>query len=154
LKKQPTTRMCFVCGESNPAGVRVRFYEQADGSVLARFRGADEHQGYPGRMHGGVISAIMDETMARANMTAAGDTALGITVTLTLRYCKPVPLETDLTAVARVTKEWPRMFEGRAELHLPDGEVAAEATGRYVKVDLATMPEFDMQREEWCVRPD
>jgi acyl-coenzyme A thioesterase PaaI-like protein len=146
--------MCFVCGESNPAGVRVRFYEQVDGSILARFRGADEHQGYPGRMHGGVISAIMDETMARANMTAAGDTALGITVTLTLRYCKPVPLETDLTAVARVTKEWPRMFEGRAELRLPDGAVAAEASGRYVKVDLATMPEFDMQLEEWCVRPD
>jgi len=26
-RKQPTSRMCFVCGESNPAGVHVRFYE-------------------------------------------------------------------------------------------------------------------------------
>lgn len=154
MKKQPTSRMCFVCGESNPAGVRVRFYEQADGSVLSRFCGTDEHQGYPGRMHGGVITAILDETMARANMSAAGETALGITVTLTLRFCKPVPLETGLTAVARITREWPRMFEATAELHLPDGEVAAEASGRYVKVDLAGMPDFDMQREEWYVRPE
>ena len=64
MKKQPTSRMCFVCGESNPAGVHVRFYEQEDGSVLARFTPQDQHQGYPGRMHGGVITAVMDSALA------------------------------------------------------------------------------------------
>jgi hypothetical protein len=37
---------------------------------------------------------------------------------------------------------------------LPDGTVATEATGRYVKVDLGQMPDFDPEREEWFVRPD
>ncbi len=44
--------MCFVCGESNDFGVHGRFYEQDDGTVLARYCAAEEHQGYPSRMHG------------------------------------------------------------------------------------------------------
>lgn len=154
MKKQPTSRMCFICGESNAAGVHVRFYEQADGTVLARCRLADEHQGYPGRAHGGVITAILDETIARAVMVQAGDLTNGVTVQITVRFCKPVPLETELTAVGRITKEWPRMFEGSAELLLPDGSVAAESTGRYVKADMSNPAVFDPVREEWYVRPD
>jgi acyl-coenzyme A thioesterase PaaI-like protein len=154
LKKQPTSRMCFVCGESNPAGIHMQFYTQADGSVTGYFCGDDMHQGYPARMHGGIITAILDETMARAVMAAAGDLACGVTVQMTVRFCKPVPLQTELKTVARITKDWPRMFEGAAEVLLPDGTVATEATGRYVKVDLGQMPDFDPEREEWFVRPD
>jgi hypothetical protein len=46
------------------------------------------------------------------------------------------------------------MFEGSAELILPDGTVAAEATGRYVKADLSNPEVFDPVRAGWCVRPD
>jgi uncharacterized protein (TIGR00369 family) len=154
VKKQPTSRMCFVCGERNVAGVHIRCYEQADGTVLARFCAAEEHQGYPGRVHGGVITAILDEAMARAIMVKEGDLVCGITVQITVRFSRPVPLETELTAVARMSKEWPRMFEGTAELLLPDGSVAAEATGRYVKADMSNPELFDPAAEEWYVRPD
>ena len=146
--------MCFVCGESNPAGVHVRFYEQEDGSVLARFAGADHHQGYPGRMHGGVISAIMDEAMGRAIMIPHGETIWGVTAELNIRYCKPVPLGVELTAVGRIVSENRRLFEGSGELHLPDGAVAVEATGKYVKLDISQIADFDHEREEWYVRPD
>jgi hypothetical protein len=60
MKKQPTSRMCFVCGESNPAGVHVRFYEGEDGLLLAR-HGCRPPPRLPGRMHGGVITAIMTD---------------------------------------------------------------------------------------------
>ena len=39
MKKQPTSRMCFICGERNPAGLHMRFYEQDDGSLLGKFTG-------------------------------------------------------------------------------------------------------------------
>ena len=97
MKKQPTTRMCFVCGESNPAGVHVRFYEQDDGSLLARFTPQDQHQGYPGRMHGGVITAVMDECVGRAIMIKYGEAIWGVTAELNVRFRKPVPLEVELT---------------------------------------------------------
>jgi acyl-coenzyme A thioesterase PaaI-like protein len=154
VKKQPTSRNCFVCGESNPAGVHVRFYEREDGSVLSRFTGADHHQGYPGRMHGGVITAIMDETMGRAIMINYGDSIWGVTVELTVRFRKPVPLGVELTAAGRIVTEKARLFEGTGELYLPDGTVAVEAEGKYVKLDLERIGTFDPVREQWGVRPD
>ena len=154
MKKQPTSRMCFVCGERNPAGVHVRFYEQEDGSVLARFTGQEHHQGYPGRMHGGVITAIMDETMGRAIMIPHGETVWGVTAELSLRFRKPVPLGVELTAVGRIVSENARLFEGCGELYLPDGTVAVEGTGKYVKLDIRKIGDFDPVREQWGVRPD
>jgi uncharacterized protein (TIGR00369 family) len=154
MKKQPSSRMCFVCGESNPAGVHVRFYEQEDGSLLARFTGADHHQGYPGRMHGGVITAIMDETMGRAIMIARGEAIWGVTAELTLRFRKPVPLGVELTASGRIVSEKSRAFEGAGELYLPDGTVAVEGSGKYVKLDITRIGEWDPEREQWYVRPD
>ena len=154
MKKQATSRMCFVCGESNPAGVRVRFYEQEDGSLLARFTGADHHQGYPGRMHGGVIAAIMDETMGRAIMIAHGEAIWGVTGELSLRFRKPVPLGVELTAIGRIVSEKSRTFDGSGELYLADGTVAVEGTGKYVKLDISRIGEWDAEREQWYVRPD
>jgi uncharacterized protein (TIGR00369 family) len=154
MKKQPTSRMCFVCGESNPGGVHVHFYEQEDGSLLARFTGADHHQGYPGRMHGGVITAIMDETMGRAIMIRHGEAIWGVTAELNVRFRKPVPLGVELTAIGRIVSEKSRTFEGAGELYLPDGSVAVEGSGKYVKLDISRIADFDEDREEWYVRPD
>jgi uncharacterized protein (TIGR00369 family) len=154
MKKQPTSRMCFVCGESNPAGMHVRFYEGEDGSLLARFTGADHHQGYPGRMHGGVITAIMDETMGRAIMITHGEAVWGVTAELSIRFRKPVPLDVELTAIGRIVSEKSRTFEGTGELYLPDGSVAAEGIGKYVKLDISRIADFDAEREQWYIRPD
>lgn len=154
MKKQPTSRMCFVCGESNPAGVRVRFYEQEDGSLLARFTPQEQHQGYPGRMHGGVITAVLDETVGRAIMIRYGEVLWGVTAELSMRFRRPVPLGVELTAVGRITAENSRLFEGTGELYLPDGTVAVEASGKYVKLDISKIADFDAEREEWYVRPD
>jgi uncharacterized protein (TIGR00369 family) len=154
MKKQPTSRMCFICGESNPAGVHVRFYEQDDGTLLARFTGREQHQGYPGRMHGGVITAVMDEAVGRAIMIKYGEAIWGVTAELNVRFRKPVPLDVELIVVGRITNEASRLFEGTGELYLPDGTVAVEAAGKYVKLDIAKIADFDSEREEWYVRPD
>ena len=152
--KQPSSRMCFVCGESNPAGVHVRFYEQEDGSVLARFTGDDHHQGYPDRMHGGVITAVLDETIGRAINVRHGDAIWGVTAELTVRFRKPVPLEVELTAVGRIVTENRRLFQGSGEIRLPDGPVAAEASGKFIKLEEEQLDGWDTKREEWYVRPD
>jgi acyl-coenzyme A thioesterase PaaI-like protein len=154
MNKQPTSRMCFVCGERNPAGVHVRFYEREDGSVLACFTGADHHQGYPGRMHGGVITAVMDEAIGRAIMIKYGNGIWGVTAELTMRFRQPVPLGVELTVVGRITKESSRLFEGAGQLLLPDRTVAVEGAGKYMKLPIDQIADFDAEREEWYVRPD
>lgn len=147
LKKQPNSKMCFICGMKNIAGVKVFFYEQDDGSVLARFTGREIHQGYPGRMHGGVISGILDETMGRAVMFNGGE-IWGVTVALEARFKHPVPLDVELTAVGRIVKDRQFYFKGTGELRLPDGTVAVEATGKYWKMPLADIADFDAEPVE------
>jgi uncharacterized protein (TIGR00369 family) len=134
--------------------MHVHFYEQEDGSLLAKFTGAEHHQSYPGRMHGGVITSVLDETIGRAIMMRYGADIWGVTVELNVRFLKPVPLETPLTAVGRITVDRSRMFEGTGELLLPDGTAAVTCTGKYIKMDITKIADFVEEREEWYVRPD
>ena len=66
--KQPNSKMCFGCGLDNSFGLKSRFYELETGELLAVFQPAKQHQGYPGRLHGGLAAAILDETIGRAIM--------------------------------------------------------------------------------------
>ena len=154
MNKQPNSRMCFICGVKNIAGVHVRFYEPGDGTVLARFCGQEVHQGYPGRFHGGVLAGILDETLGRAIRLEHGDDVWGVTAELTIRYRQPVPLEIELEAIGRITGERRRLFEASGEVLLPDGSVAVEATGKFVKLLPEVLAEFDPEAEEWQVIPD
>ena len=52
MKKQPNSQMCFACGLENPIGLKMAFYEDDEGRVVANFTTRDEHQGYPGVVHG------------------------------------------------------------------------------------------------------
>jgi hypothetical protein len=61
MQNQPNSRMCFVCGIDNPIGLHLSFYTDDEGRCVARFRPKPEHQGYPGHLHGGIISTLLDE---------------------------------------------------------------------------------------------
>ena len=132
---QNVSRMCLVCGTENVAGLKARFYELENGDLAGIFRPSQEHQGYPGRLHGGVSSAILDETIGRAINMLHPD-VWGVTVELTLRYRKPVPLDDDVRAVGRITKDSSRLFEGTGEIVLADGSVAVEASGKYLRLPI------------------
>jgi hypothetical protein len=61
LGKQPNSRMCLVCGIENPIGLKLRFYTDGEGRCIARFRPSQEHQGFPGQLHGGLIDTLAVE---------------------------------------------------------------------------------------------
>jgi acyl-coenzyme A thioesterase PaaI-like protein len=61
VEKQPNSRMCFLCGIENPISLHLHFYTDGEGRCIARFRPKPEHQGYPGHLHGGIVSALLDE---------------------------------------------------------------------------------------------
>ena len=176
LAAQNISRMCLVCGADNPFGLQARFYElEADDAGAPRACGADapegtgrtlaagsagrrellglftlreEHQSYPGRLHGGISSAILDETIGRA-ITIAHPGTWGVTAELTLRYRKPLPLEGDIRAVGRITRDTRRLFEGTGEILLDDGSVAVEASGMYLKMTLGEITDDGFDQREW-----
>ena len=148
LAAQNISRMCLVCGTENRAGLKARFYELDGGELLGVFRPREEHQSYPGRLHGGIASAILDETIGRAIMIRQPG-AWGVTAELTIRYRKPVPLDGDVKVVARITRDAGRLFEGTGEIRLPDGSVAVEASGKYLRMPLADITEAGLGETEW-----
>jgi len=138
LRVQNISNDCIICGEQNPAGVKARFLELEDGQLcaLATFRLI--HQSYPGRVHGGLITALLDETIGRTINIAEPDT-WGVTAELTLRFRKPVPYDMPLRCLGRITKNTRRIFEGEGELLLDDGTIAATATATFFKVPIDTL---------------
>jgi uncharacterized protein (TIGR00369 family) len=147
-KAQNVSRMCFVCGVENEFGLQGHFYELADGELAGIFEPRPEHQGYPGRMHGGLASAILDETIGRAiNIKEPG--TWGVTVEFTVRYRRPVPLDRPLKAVGRLTGGARRLFEGSGEIVLEDGTVAVEARGKYLRIPLSEIADAAFSELEW-----
>lgn len=153
IRKQHNSRMCFVCGLKNAAGLQAAFYEMEDGCLVCLFTPQAEHQSYPGRLHGGIASTILDETIGRAIMVNSGDDVWGVTLDLTVEYKKPVPLGVELRVIGRITGESSRTFSGSGEILLPDGEVAVLARGRYMKVPIEKVAAIDESGFGWMVVP-
>ena len=151
--KQPNSKMCLVCGLQNAFGLRSFFYELENGELLAIFNPLEEHQSYPGRLHGGIATAILDETIGRAIMIKYKNDIWGVTMEFTTRYKQPVPLDQALRVIGRVTKETNRHFEGTGEIILHDGRIAAEGRGKFLKLPLERIADFDFGAQEWRVTP-
>lgn len=143
---QNVSRMCMVCGRDNAWSLKARFYELADGEIVGVFGPKDEHQSYPGRLHGGIASAILDETIGRS-INVSDPTAWGVTVELSVKFRRPVPIGDEVRAVARITRDTKRIFEGAGEIVLDDGTVAVSATGRYLKLPIDKIADGDFESE-------
>jgi len=150
---QNVSRMCLVCGVDNPAGLHGHFFVLDDGDLVGVFRPQEEHQGYPGRLHGGMVGAILDETIGRAINLAHGDT-WGVTVKFSVRLRKPIPLDREVKAVGRITRDRDRAFEGTGEIILEDGTIAAEAEGTYLKLPIDQIASVEFDEDEWFADPE
>ncbi len=149
--KQPNSKMCLVCGLKNQFGLRSFFYELDNGELLAIFKPMPEHQGYPGRLHGGIATAILDESVGRAIMIGALEEVWGVTVEFNVKFRQPVPLDEEIRVVCRVTKDSGWRFAGSGEILLSDGRIAVEGKGKYLKMPIEKIADFDKNEQQWRV---
>lgn len=54
-----------------------------------------KQQSYPGRLHGGITTALLDETIGRAIMIRYEEMLWGVTVEFTTKFKKPIPIEQE-----------------------------------------------------------
>ena len=115
--------------------MQVRFY--ADGEEAVAECSADARfQGYKSIFHGGVVSALLDEIMAKAIL--ARD-IYPLTAEITVRFKKAVPTGQRLFLRGRITNRRGRMFETAGELTDGVGEVFATATGKFIEASGAML---------------
>ena len=91
ISKQRNSKMCIICGLDNKYGLKAPFYNMEDGSVMTKFQYSEEHQSYPGRVHGGLITAMLDEMGLRALWAykEGNEEEFGVTMSLDTKYRKP-----------------------------------------------------------------
>jgi acyl-coenzyme A thioesterase PaaI-like protein len=124
-------RDSFVSGRTNPMGVGVRVVRRGDTAVATTSLGA-AFEGAPGRAHGGVVGAILDETMGYV-LPIIG--VMAYTANLNIDYVAPAPLETDLTFTARLRDRDDRKLWIEAVGESPEG-VFVRAEALFLTVDL------------------
>ena len=120
-------RKCFVCGPENPVGLHLIFEESA-GGIHTRMRFATHFQGWQGITHGGLISTLLDEVMAKA-VQARG--LYGVTAEMTVRFRKPVPTEKEVVVSGRVTEQRGRLVFTEGEIADTEGNILASAQARF-----------------------
>ena len=151
MEKQPNSRMCFVCGLDNPIGLKLKFYTDGEGRCVAHFRPKPEHQGFPGQLHGGLISTLLDEVMGRVLVT---EDVWAMTGRLEIKFRKPVPLDQELTIVGELTRNRSRAYEARGEIQLPDGTTVIEGSGMYIRIPDEVVEQAKTELDFWEVIPD
>jgi uncharacterized protein (TIGR00369 family) len=82
-----TRSTCFACGPEHPTGLRLRFEFTDDGTALARWLPDEAWHGFQGVVHGGIVSTVLDEAMAKAVSSSAGEFP---TAELRVRFRRPV----------------------------------------------------------------
>ena len=131
ISKQTNSKMCIICGTENQLGLNGSFYNMEDGSVGAIFTFKPQHQSYPERVHGGMISALLDELAGRA-LWVTDPQLLGVTTTMSVKFRKPVPYDTKLLGKGFITKRSGRLFSAKAQILTQDKVVLAELEGNYI----------------------
>jgi len=153
LAKQPNSKNCFVCGLENTCGLQLSFYETGQGDVVSDVVMDNRFEGFPGTVHGGIIATMLDEAAGRVAMVGKPN-AFSVTARLEVRYRKPVPVGGNVRVIGRMVRRRGRLVTAHAEVHLENGDVAAEAEvlladREGVEIDPARLEELG-----WVVYPD
>jgi acyl-coenzyme A thioesterase PaaI-like protein len=122
---------CFACGQLNPGGLRLEFEVSRD-RAEARYTALQRHQGYDGLLHGGVVTALLDEAMGWAIFHQG---IWGVTAKISVAFRQPVPIGADLRVVGEIARDRGRMIETHGTVQrFDDGMVLAEADATFLRM--------------------
>ncbi|UCE27253.1 MAG: PaaI family thioesterase [Candidatus Coatesbacteria bacterium] len=113
---------CFACGPKNPIGLHLEFETEDHGVSRTVWVPKEEHQGYVGVVHGGLIATVLDEAMVRM-LWRLGVPAMTVRFAMDLKRSatpgEPLYLE------GRVVEDRGRVIEVESEARYADGSLVA-----------------------------
>ena len=122
---------CFACSPDNARGLRLEFQRSDDGAMVAEWIPEVDLEGYRGIVHGGVVSTVLDEAMAKV-VADAGFGAL--TAELRVRFRQQVRSAVPSQVRGWIESRERRLIKTEASLTGQDGEELAHAWAMFLAV--------------------
>ena len=121
----------FVHGLRNPVGLKLQYRLDGGGRVVTEYTADENHMGFPGFAHGGLIIAVLDDAMGRC---AALHRRWVVTGRFETRFRSGAAVGVALRVEAWITRMTRRMVLAAGRVLTPDGAVVAEADGTYLPI--------------------
>ncbi|HEY3331337.1 MAG TPA: PaaI family thioesterase [Capsulimonadaceae bacterium] len=133
---------CFGCGPGNPIGLKLTFsWNDTTGDYETVYTPTREHQGWEGRIHGGLIAVVFDEVLSRVVLLKRG--YKWVTAELTTRMIRPVNIGQTMHFKGRITLEKSRLTISQGEAFGGDGTLLASAHCKMMLVPPSQMAEME-----------
>jgi acyl-coenzyme A thioesterase PaaI-like protein len=137
----------FVSGKLNHSGLRLHYDlergEDGRHVVVTTWTPDEEHVGFPGVAHGGLVAAVLDDVMGRVAVLRR---RWVVTAKMEVRYRAAAPLHVPLRFEAWETRHRRMAMHAEGRALLPDGTLVTDATATF----LPLTPELERQMvEQW-----
>ena len=123
---------CISCSRNDSLGLGLDFHVREDNGVEARFACDRMYQGYPGYLHGGITSLLLDSAMANC-LFAHRKSA--VTARLILRFLLPVAVDRPALVRAWIREYEPPLYVLEADL-VQNGQTLVKASAKFIDRDL------------------
>ncbi|UCC40901.1 MAG: PaaI family thioesterase [Candidatus Aminicenantes bacterium] len=121
---------CFVCGDKNDMCLKVDFFHDGE-KARAEYHPTPRFEGYKEILHGGIISALLDEVMIKA-IIAKG--IFSLTSRIDIRFKNFARIGEKLLLEGRIKEDRRRLILAEGKAFKQEGEVIAAARGTYFRV--------------------
>lgn len=129
---------CFACGPQNPVGLHLKIVEETsiiDGdkksNVYSIFSLPSKYQGYKNKIHGGIITTILDEMLVWVCYLYGYEV---ITAEINVRFKKSLIPDKEYKVTGRVVKEKGSLMEAETWIEDKKRNMIAIAKGKMWKV--------------------
>lgn len=121
---------CVVCGQENPHGLHLEFQSEQDPAIArAPWTASVGWESFQGVIHGGVISAVLDEAMSKAIIFAGHE---AFTAEMKIRFRRKVSIGETLSVRGWVVAVHKRKISAEASLASADGVEKAHAWATFL----------------------
>jgi acyl-coenzyme A thioesterase PaaI-like protein len=130
-RARPDANHCFVCGPTNPFGLKIAF-RMEDAVCRASFTPGQNYAGYDQMTHGGILYSALDDVMANWHFLQG---ARAHTAKCEIRYRQPVMIGTELLLEGRLLKrKGPVAIMSGVATRSADGVIVADTQGSFMVV--------------------
>jgi acyl-coenzyme A thioesterase PaaI-like protein len=130
LNDRSEFQLNFVHGLRNPTGLHLQ-YRLEGNRVATTWMPGDDHAGFPGFVHGGLIAAVLDDVMGRCSVLHRRWVVTG---RLDTRYREGAPIGAPLLVQGWIARFTRRVMQAEASMTRADGVVVAQASGTYLPI--------------------